>query len=280
MMKMKTSQKTVSESPFFFSTTVTMLISALVSIACLAGCASSRGFNRGSLRESIDQKMIVDNAEIAKALALKAQLPKPFKIAVQFNEPTNERFNSTTWRWSEEEKAQLLKLVEPLKASGEVSDIFVMSGDTTTDSSLKGLRLAAARHGADALLIVSGAKAIDTYSNNYAWTYLALVPLLFVPASHNDVLFMARASLWDVRNEFLYMSAESESIQKEKAPLVFLNEKPLLEKAKIEAVAKLSEEISSQVRGLKPEPAAPKAPVKKRRTRTADSTQSADGTVL
>ena len=264
-----------------------MLISALVSVVFLAlvtGCASSRGFNRGTLRESIDQKIVVDNHEIAKALALKAQLPKPFKLAIHFSEPVNERYGTTAWRWTEAEKSQFVKLTEPLKASGEVSDVFVMtpdavlttaspgiSGKPDAGSQLPALRLAAARHGADALLIVSGAKAVDTYSGDFAWTYVALVPMLFVPASHNDVLFMVRASLWDVRNQFLYMSAESESIQVEKAPLALLNEKPLLEKAKLEAVAKLSEEISAQVRGLKQEAPAPKSPSKKRRTRTAET---------
>jgi hypothetical protein len=234
----------------------------LLSAMLLSGCASSRGFNRGSLRESIEQKAVVDDKEIAKALARKAQLPKPFKIAIHLSAPTSSNYRTPEWRWGEAEKTQLLKLADGLKASGEVSDVFIMNPDTASGESLKALRLAAARHGADALLIVSGVKDVDTYANNWAWTYIALVPMLFVPGTQSDVLFLARATLWDVRNEFLYMSAESESIQKERAPVAMIDDKSMTEMAKTEAVAKLSDEITSQIKGIAT------IPLKKRKSQT------------
>lgn len=231
----------------------------------MTGCASSQGFNRGALRESLETKPVITDSQIAQTLALKPQLPKPFKVAVLFREPVR-GYEARTWRWTDADKATLAKLADGLKASGEVSDVFVMSHDMLTtpahEATMKEMRLAAARHGADALLIISGAQQIDSYSNNWGWTYLAIAPMFFVQGTQQDALFLARASLWDVRNEFLYMSAESEAIEKQTAPLAFTDEKVLVSKAKDQAVALLSTEVANQIKGLKPqahaEPAAGK----------------------
>lgn len=239
--------KTLSSS----TNILTSLILALTfSTLMTIGCASSRGFNRGALRESADQRPVTTDAEIAQALKLKAQLPKPFKIAIYLAEPASNHRESAGWRWTEEEKTKMVKLADQLKANGEVSQAFILTPDSIHGTSLRDLRLAAARHGADALLTISGIKDIDSYTNSWAWTYVAVVPMLFVPGSQSDVLFMARASLWDVRNEFLYLSAEGESVQRQKAPAAFIEDRDLIEKAKTEAVAKLSDEITNQIKSL------------------------------
>lgn len=241
-----------------------LLFAGLVTVLTSA-CASSRGFNRGALRESMEGKPVVTDTEIAKTLALKAQLPRPFRLAVLFAEPaTAYRGSSAKWRWTEEEKANFLKLADSLKTSGEVSDVAVLNGDVLLGAaSLRETRLAAARQGADALLVVTGVKDVDSYANDWAWTYLALAPMLFVPGTQTDVLVLARASLWDVRNEFLYMSAEGEAVEKSTKPLMLANDQALTEKAKTQAVAKLSDEIQTQIKGLKSLPAnAPEAPRK------------------
>jgi hypothetical protein len=121
---------------------------------------------------------------------------------------------------------------------------------TLSGTDLKSLRLAAAQHGADALLVVSGIKDTDSFTNNWGWTYIALVTALFVPASETDVLFMSRAAMWDVRNQYLYMTAEAESLQKQTKPAAFTDERGLTETAKNESVNKLREEISKMMAGL------------------------------
>lgn len=115
---------------------------------------------------------------------------------------------------------------------------------------IKSIRYAAAQHGADAVLIVSGINDVDSYTNRWAWTYIGLVTALFVPANEVDVLFLSRASMWDVRNQFLYMTAESESIKKQTAPVAWTDEKPLIEQAKADSFSKLREEISKMIKGL------------------------------
>lgn len=220
------------------------------------GCASSQGFNRGELRQSLIPASTIESAEIAAALAKKPQLPKPFRVAVYFREPlgSNRPNESRQWRWKETEKRAVYQLEQSLKSKEEISAVFPLARELITQDStgerIEDLRLAAAKQGADALLVVSGTSAIDRYTGKLGWTYAALVTALFVPASTIDALFLTQASLWDVRNGFLYMTAEAEETTSETAPLAWLDEKPLVEKSKEAAVKLLAEEIQRQFEGL------------------------------
>jgi hypothetical protein len=221
-----------------------ILFSALLLFS--VGCATSHGFNRGELREAMNGQAFVSDEEIKKALSLKPQLPKPFKLGIYFKDyaPAN-HYEKVQWHWTDADKEKIFSQASLLKDKNEISDVFIISDAITNGTDLKSLRLAAAQHGADALMVVSGANDIDSYTNNLGWTYIALVTTLFVPATKTDVLFMAKAAMWDVRNEFLYLTAESESIQKQTVPFAFSNnEHELVDQAKNEAVAKLSGEIS------------------------------------
>jgi hypothetical protein len=75
-----------------------------------------------------------------------------------------------------------------------------------------------------------------------------VLPLLFVPASQAEALFLARAAMWDVRNEFLYLTAEAESVKKQMRPAAFIDERELVDAAKEEPVNLLAREISHRLR--------------------------------
>src|SRR5512145_2171842 len=68
-------------------------------------------------------------------------------------------------------------------------------------------RSSAARRAADAVLVITGASAVDRYSNWASLLYVTLVGLWVVPGTHADGIFLAAGSVWDVRNEFLYATA-------------------------------------------------------------------------
>ena len=223
----------------------------IVFVTSLVGCATSRGFNRGALREDMSTQTVVSDEEIKKTLELRPQLPKPFKVGVFFKDPeTAGRYGSKKWHWSDADKQKVIQSVEQLKSKGQISQAFVISPATVTGFDLKSLRLAAAQHGADALLVVGGVSDTDSYTNNWGWTYVALVTALFVPATETDVLFMSRAALWDVRNQFLYMTAEAESMKKQARPAAFTDERGQIERAKAESLEKLKAEIALMSSGL------------------------------
>lgn len=222
-------------------------ISLLIVTVILSGC-SSKGFNREQLRSELKVKRPeVSEAEIKKVLEKKPQLPHPFKIAVFFNEPQRTLYNNGIWKWNDQDKDLVLGIKDKLQLKDQISDIFIINSSIVESTDLKSLRLAAAQHGADALLIIKGTNQNDRYSNNWAWTYLAIVTAFFVPASKLDVLFLAQASMWDVRNEYLYLTAEAESIKSQTRPAYFIKDRPLTEKAKVDSMNQLCNEIAKRI---------------------------------
>jgi hypothetical protein len=218
------------------------------------GCAS-KGFNRGELKNQIGVTApTYDDSAIKAAFAKKANLPKPFKLAVYFKSPASAKSanENLEWRWTEQDKSVFDELTNDLKAKGLVSEVLPLNTSLITDEGIKSLRLAAAQMHADALLVVGGASDIDRYMNNWGWAYTLLVPTLFVPGSQADTLFMSNATLWDVRNEFLYLSAEAEATTQERYVAAFAKpDKVLINEAKTASLTNLKGEISKMVDGAK-----------------------------
>jgi len=218
----------------------------------VVGCAS-KGFNRGELSEQISVvKPVYDDKAIKDTYNKKANLPKPFKLAVYFKDPKGFQSRHAEWRWTEHDKAFMDDVAKDLKAQGLVAEVFPIIGTLVEDQNLKALRLVAAQHQADALLIVTGTGQIDRYINSWGWTYLLVLPALFVPGSEADTLFMTSASLWDVKNEFLYLTAEAEAITSDNHIAAFgKRDIELLDSAKTQALGKLKEAIKKMIQGTK-----------------------------
>ena len=210
-------------------------------------CSSSRGFSRGALRQQVTERREISDAEIESTLALKPQLPKTFKLGIYFKDPDpvmNRYYpNHHTWNWTKENKDQFLSLHRDLVDQKQISEVILISSSTVASTDLKSLRLAAAQHGADALLVVSGATQLDRYNNEWGLTYIALVTAFFVPGTELDVLFLTQATMWDVRNQYLYLTAEAESIKKQTKPAAFIDEKAALRRSKDESLAILKAEV-------------------------------------
>ncbi len=218
-----------------------------------AGCAS-KGFNRGQLDSQMGvTKPTYDDAEIKAAYEKKPNLPSPFKLAVYFKTPKHATYGEPVWRWSEDDKAVLAGVAAELKKEGLVADVFpIVSSATGGSEDLKALRLVAAKHQADALLIVSGAGEIDRYTNHAGYSYLLLLPTLFVRGSEADTLFVTSATMWDVKNEYLYLTAEAEETTRESYIAAWgRNDKDLLAEAKNKSVAKLRDELTRMIKGAK-----------------------------
>ncbi len=249
---MNTAYKEPQLSRFSLTTAATAALAALA--LGLSACASSQGFHRESLRDPTQggatQQPTVDSEAIAKSLAKRPQLPKPFRVAVHFKSTPRH----SELRWKETDRELFRRLADKLAPSDEISAIFPLAKALVRTEELEDLRLAAADQGADALMVISANSDIERVANNLSWTYLALVTALFVPGTTSEALVLSQASLWDVRNGFLYMSAESEHTESETAPLALLDDRELVEKSKRLSLEKLSQEIESQMRGLTDSP--------------------------
>lgn len=216
------------------------------------GCAS-KGFNRGELKEQVGViRPAFDDKEIKEAYNKKPNLPKPFKLGVYFTTPKSAKGADKQWRWTEQDKALLEEIGKELKSEGLVSDVFPIVDTLVQSDELKSLRLVAAKHQADALLIVSGAGQIDRYINNWGWSYALLLPALFVPGSQADTLFVTSATMWDVRNEYLYLTAEAEATGKDTYIAAFgKQDKDLIDEAKTQSLGNLKQELKKMIKGTK-----------------------------
>ncbi|MFL5784463.1 MAG: hypothetical protein ACJ76H_07645 [Bacteriovoracaceae bacterium] len=216
-------------------------ITILLALSALISC-SSKGFNREVLRQQliVEEPRQVTDEDIKKVLEMKPQLPKPFKVGVYFVE---NNFRNWDLRWNSNDKQEIMELEEKLKATGEVSKMFLINESVVNGKDMKAIRLAAAHHGADALLVISNVSSAEQFMNGWGATYILVLPALFIPGTTTNALFITRAALWDVRNEYLYMAVESESVKERKAPLIISSETSELMKAKRDSLNGLKTEI-------------------------------------
>ncbi len=189
--------------------------------------------------------MPITDEEIRKTFELKSELKKPFKLAVYT------KVESWGVHWNENDKRELLKLEQYLKNAGIVSDVVYLNSSMFEGQGLPAIRLSAARTGADAVLVVHGAGDIDRYNNALGVTYFLLVTPYFVPGTVSDGLFMFSASMWDVRNQYLYFTAEAEAEASAEGPAFHLHDPHVLEDAKKDAVVLLRKELEEKFSSIK-----------------------------
>jgi hypothetical protein len=227
-----------------------LLVVALASFAA-AGCGTATGFDRGAMHSQVADPHVVTEDDIKRALDAKPQLPSPFRLAIHLVPPVQEANGRGKWRWLREDKQTLLDAVASMKAKGALSNAFVIDPGSVEGDDNRAVRLAAARAGADAVLVVRGTGATDRSNNVLCVTYILLVPALFVPGSEIDALFLTSASLWDVRNQYLYLSAEAEGTAHQTRPGAFMNENAALTESKHDALIALAGEVSTRLAAMR-----------------------------
>jgi hypothetical protein len=224
-------------------------IAALAFLIALVSCASPRGFDRGELQNDVSGDALVTEEEIQRVIDLKPQLPRPFKLGIYLAHPISRHWGSS-WEWRPIDKDAILGVGESLQRTGLVSETIFISPATTQDEELKSVRLAAARHGVDAVLVVSGVSDIDRYNNALGVTYALIVTPLFVPGTVVDGIFVSHAGLWDVRNGFLYASVETDGESSATGPAAFVDEAMVVKDAKKRSIASLTEAIRNHIENL------------------------------
>ena len=211
----------------------------------LAACATSKGLNREGLRGRLSENKTVTEDEIKNIYKLKPQLRKPFKLALYFED------SQTT----KQQKEIFSDIGAELKSRGIVSEITfiddsIIEGNNEQRHGKLAIRVAAARTGADAVLIIKDATDVETYNNPLGATYFLIAPYFFIPGSVVDSLSLAKASLWDVRNQYLYFSTTAEGTASETRPGMFIENDRVRRKSKVEALKALKLELSKEIEKL------------------------------
>jgi hypothetical protein len=231
-----------------------MYAKALVPLALLclsSGCMVMHGgFTRDSLqmrlREEADEdKHKTTESDIARIQTLKPQLRFPCRIAVAL------RAERGPWRWTAKDRQQMESWADALRKEGIASDVVFMSSMFMKGESQHELRAAAARYGADAVLLVSGTSADGEWKNPLALLDLTVVGGFVLPATHREAMYRVEAALMDVNNGFLYASAEAEGEAASIGPTFIHDAREAVDHAKQSALSAFGPELLTRMRNLR-----------------------------
>ena len=115
---------------------------------------------------------------------------------------------------------------------------------------LAGIRLAAAEHGADAVLVLNGITEVDRY-NNFASFSLLNGGGSVVGTWHAHGFFVCFGwSYVGRQNQYLYLSVESEGLASKTGPQMILKDKDSVVEAKKRAVQSFGPELEKRVRAV------------------------------
>ncbi|BCA55126.1 conserved exported protein of unknown function [Nitrospira sp. KM1] len=219
----------------------------------LTGCAASQGFDRQTMRELFHHDPdVVTERDIHNTLELKPQTSMPYRLGLYFvrkNVPMKQSVKKADWH--SVDKETLLRKLLPLRDEGVLTDVVMLAETTLQGTGLRDIRLAGARYGADAVLVVDGAAAVDRYNNGYAALYATLVGAYFAPGTESSALFMIEGSLWDVRSEFLYATQLVEGQSTSVGPAAMIEDRDVVAQAKAEALEEFGRRMENKLRLMK-----------------------------
>ncbi|MBW0433832.1 hypothetical protein HGB47_09400 [Leptospira yasudae] len=229
------------------------------------GCAST-GYDRGPLPHVDPKEIVIDSEEIKHYLSLKPQLRFPFRVGVYILYP--EGYN---YRIDAKNKSAFLTIEETLKAEKIVSQMFLISESvysmdqqthvpgfrdhypvrTRTLDGIKKIRLLAARYGADAVLVIKPGVRYNQKPNLLSILYATIIGIWLVPGSSGESTFTLEATLWDVRNEYLYLTTESEASSSAVRPYGWIDEASIIAESKEKVIPEFSSEVLKRFKSMK-----------------------------
>ncbi|MFL5783118.1 MAG: hypothetical protein ACJ76H_00830 [Bacteriovoracaceae bacterium] len=224
------------------------LICLLSSLLILFSCSSSPKDSNDNHFKVVEKvfdmfkglQKSVEGGDSSELSVAKAHLKNQSRIAVYFVPPEK----NTNWKWGYKEKELFLHSLESNKKTEKAFELIGLDNKSVDPGTLRTL---AAQQGADALLLVRGSPNVQSHLNGKAFTYLLVIPTLFVNGNDVESTFTSQAVLWDVRKPFVHLGVESEGEWEMERPLAFRQKDRGLAKAKESSLMTLSRKINSQL---------------------------------
>lgn len=216
----------------------------------LVGCSSTTYQREELVRHTEIKTLQYSEKDIEASFKKRANLPKTFKLGVYFKHSS--KFNGADWRWTQQDQKSVLEFLRQNLSQERVSQIFVVDSQLIEGDELLSVRQAAARYRADAVMVIEGVGGVNTDFNSLAGTYFLIAPALFVPGNTLESLFAIHLSLWDVRNEVLYMSSSAEGeLQKNYIPAWKERNAEYIHLAKQSALQNLKTQLQSELQQIR-----------------------------
>jgi hypothetical protein len=225
---------------------------ALVLGASLAlGCAS--GFNRGEMESSLRAAdPVFTDATVEEIAALQPQIRLPITIAV------SQPLGGTVGAWTNAEIEEIESWGPALAGKGIAQRVSVVPSTLLRGCALDGSscslgeqREAAARIGADTLLVMNDVTAVDAYPNPGSLLNLTILGMWLVPGHHRDALTLVEGILVDNRNEYVYALARAEGQASQVRPNLYVDEAEVMQQARLAALKAFGPELVAQVSQLR-----------------------------
>lgn len=228
-----------------------ILLLLLLSVT-VSACTGARGLNRQLLQESFhDHPRVVTDRDIASTMTLQANLPTPYRLAVFSNRKIFQAARRCRVDWVSTDADRVQRALAPVQEEGILQQSFLLANSTVQGTTLRDIRLAAARYNADALLIIDGASAVERYNNGHAAWYATGIGAYLAHGTESHALFMMEGTLWDVRTGYLYGTQTAEGETTLVGPAPSLEDRTAVAEAKDVALERFSKELAEMLRLLR-----------------------------
>lgn len=204
----------------------------------LTGCAGSQGLDPKPLNELLrhEENRFVGEQPLSSTSARPLK-PTLLKLGL-YLKPTG--FFTREFEWTDDDRDTVLTWANGLRASGVVSSAAFVPQSSLKGNTFNELRESAARYGADLLVILDGAAAIDRYNNYKAsLLYWTILGTYLVDGTHSDALCLLRGAVWNVGTGAQLSTDDAQATAKQIGPATRVEDRTTVSQACREALTQL-----------------------------------------
>lgn len=224
-------------------------------LVTLSACSTGREFDRIGMQNTLHQRLDLVAERLTKDQTESHPLPADsFRLGIYFVRtefPSRESIRSAEWLSAE--KDRLVQGLAQLRDDRIAHELVVLAEPTVRTLTRQELRQAAARYGADVLLLVDGAGAVHRRNNAYALLYPTVLGAWLAPGTIIDALFIIDGILWDLRTDTFPGRQTAEGQAQRTGAVIMVEDTDALHEAKDRAIDVFSRSVADRVRSLQRE---------------------------
>lgn len=212
----------------------------------LTGCASNQTPPIDSLQQILkDEEAQLVGAPLSEQTAAPSPRQGPPKLGL-YVMPTG--FLHHEFEWTDADRETLQAWTNGLQREGLISGASFLHLSSVKGNPWAQLRESAVRYGADLLLIVTGAAAVDRY-NNYKGTllYWTILGSYYADGTHSEALCLVRGTVWDVRRGTKLAEEEAQGTSKVVGPSGRIEDQDQVTEARRQALAQLMKKLREDI---------------------------------
>lgn len=225
---------------------MTWLRVIVVLLCFLTGCASSQGLDPKPLTELLryEEERFIGEQPLTP-IAARPLSPTALKLGLYLN-PTG--FFKREFEWTDGDRETVLVWANGLQASRIVAGASFVPQSSLKGNSLTELRESAARYGADLLLILDGAAAIDRYNNYKAsLLYWTILGAYLADGTHSDALCVLRGAVWDAKTGTQLSTDDAQGTAKQIGPAARVEDRTAVSQACRQALTQLLTAVKNRL---------------------------------